>query len=170
MRCVEIEGYCQLKPEGYNQDPSSISSQTEQYNCIAFALGETQKPWWPSKRLKDDYEWPSHLVREEEGKETLQNFIRVFETKGYRVCRSGTLMRGIEKVAIFADLFRRPTHAARQLESGVWKSKCGDYEDIEHYDVNFCSAYGTAAIYMHRRRDGKSFLMERIKKFLKRFL
>ncbi len=168
MRCLEIEGFCPLRPDDYNQDPSKISPATEAYNCIAFALGETKKPWWPSKRLRDDYEWPDHLDREEELKETLQNFICAFETRRYRVCKDGKLKRGLEKVAIFAGPYGNPLHAALQLESGVWKSKCGDYQDIEHPHVNFCNAYGRAVIYMHRRRDGKLFLIDRIKMFLKK--
>jgi hypothetical protein len=166
MRCFEIEGFCPLRPEDYNQDPSKISPATEQYNCIAFALGETTKPWWPSKRLKDDYEWPEHLGREEEHQETLQNFVRAFETRRYRLCKDGKLQPGIEKIALFVSPLGNPLHAALQLESGVWKSKCGDYQDIEHSNVNFCNAYGRAVAYMRRRRDGKPFWIERIKAFL----
>ena len=164
---MEIEGFCPLRPEDYNQDPSKISPQTSEYNSIAFALGETKRPWWPSRRLSDDYEWPDHLDREEENQETLQNFIRAFETRRYRVCKDGKLIRGLEKVAIFVGPLGNPLHAALQLESGVWKSKCGDFEDIEHHNVNFCDAYGKVAAYMHRRTDGKPFLADRIRMILK---
>jgi hypothetical protein len=46
-----------------------------------------------------------------------------------------------------------PTHAAKQLPDGRWKSKLGDFEDIEHNTVkavedDYC--YGTVVQYMKR--------------------
>ena len=162
MRWPEIETFLEnLGPNDYDQ--SDVSPQTEQYNCIAFALGVTSKPWWPSRRLKDDYDWPDHLPREEYLQETLPNFIRAFETKGYRICRNGKLKKGIEKVAIYT-VAGVPKHAARQLESGVWISKCGDYEDIKHFTLSCTEGknYGHVEVFLHRRRDGRRFLTERI--------
>jgi hypothetical protein len=165
MRCIEIENYLGIGPNDYNQ--ANPSPQDDNYNCIAFALGVTSKPWWPSKRWPQDFDWPAHLPREEQFQETLDNFIRAFATKGYSVCRSGRFRRGVEKVAIYSTRTGVPRHAARQLEEGVWKSKCGGYEDIEHKDVFAVArpAYGTVVTFMHRRRDGKPFLKDRILKW-----
>ena len=163
MRCLEIEDFLEnLGPHDYDQEDTS--PQTEEYNCIAYAIvGVTKKPWWPSARWKNDYEWPSHLPREEYLKETLDNFIQAFETKGYRVCSNGKLKKGIEKVAIYT-IAGVPKHAARQLETGVWVSKCGDYEDIKHYTLPPTEGknYGKVTTFLHRRRDGKPFLKDRI--------
>jgi hypothetical protein len=172
MRCLEIEQYCELPPEEYNQD--DISPQTCDYNCIAFALGKTDKPWWPSNRYPDDYEWPTDLPREEYQKEKLKHFITVFERHGYRICDKGNIKLeiGIEKIAIYLGWSGSPTHASRQLESGWWTSKCGDYEDIKHktpYSVEGKN-YGQVIAVMRRRRDGKPFLSERIKQLLNRWL
>jgi hypothetical protein len=164
MRCVEIEEFCEnLGPGDYDQD--EVSDQTETYNCIAYAAGETDKKWWPSLRMQLTYYWPPHLPREEDLKETPENFVQAFATKGYRICRTGKLEKGIEKIAIFLGPTGVPLHAARQLESGKWTSKCGDYEDIIHKTLAAMEGrnYGKAAVYMRRRRDGKPFLMERIR-------
>jgi hypothetical protein len=168
MRCPEIEQFLEnLGPHDYDQD--DVSPETEDYNCIAFALGVMTKPWWPSK--SDYYDWPAHLPREEYLQETLANFIHAFESKGYRVCRNGKLKSGIEKVAIYT-IGGVPKHAARQLETGEWKSKCGDLQDIKHYRLEPTEGryYGKVAVFMHRRRDGKPFVGERIRSWLGKFL
>jgi len=168
MRCLEIEDSLEnLGPKDYDQD--DVSPQTEEYNCIAFALGIINRPWWPSKRFKEYYEWPDHLPREEYLQETLENFIKGFEAKGYRVCRNGELKKGIEKVAIFT-VAGVPKHAARQLETGVWISKCGDLEDIKHFTLSSIEGrnYGNVTVFLHRRRDGKPFLKDRMLASLKR--
>ena len=108
-------------------------------------------------------------------RETTWNFIKAFETKGYKICKDGRLKRGIEKIAIYA-IGDNPTHAARQLESGTWISKCGDLEDIKHPELSPLEgkSYGEVKVFMHRRRDGKRFVSDRIRlligAFLKRFV
>jgi hypothetical protein len=146
-----------LGGSGYDQLP--ISAQTlrppDWYNCIAYAAGHMDAWWWPDpKRFL--YYWPPHLPRELPGWETSENFIRAFEWKGYKVCENGSLEVGIEKVVIFLKN-NRPTHAARQLESGVWTSKCGRLEDIQHAALAAVEgrAYGQALIFLCRRRVGK---------------
>ena len=61
------------------------------------------------------------------------------------------------KIAIFVDDEGVPTHAARQLQSAVWTSKLGDWEDIEHDSLAALenaplmnSLYGTVALVMRR--------------------
>jgi hypothetical protein len=55
-------------------------------------------------------------------------------------------------------LYRHPEfgieHVARQLRSGKWTSKLGDWEDIEHDDPYAleCEDYGKIAKFMKRRR------------------
>ncbi|MGO8698328.1 MAG: hypothetical protein ACLQVY_11495 [Limisphaerales bacterium] len=161
MRCWQLESALEnLGGSGYDQ--RAVSRQTlgrVGYNCIAYAAGDTEKRWWPHPNKFAAF-WPEHLPREPLNAETLENFIRAFEWKGYkRGCPDGELKEGIEKVAIFA-LGGRPTHAARQLESGYWTSKCGFLEDIEHPTLAAVEgkAYGKAVIFLHRRRDGTPLL------------
>jgi len=168
MRCNLLEELLEnLGPHDYDQDrisPSTVHLPLrEKYNCIALAVGENDKWWWPSLRFKRDYYWPDHLPREEYLQETLQNFIRAFESKGYKICETGDLENGVEKVAIYAGPFGTPTHAARQLESSMWLSKCGDLEDIEHKTLAALEgkAYGKAAVILKRSRDAKIFQADR---------
>src|SRR5437899_11837645 len=126
MPCQQLEkDIPNLKGTGYDKHP--ISPQTrgrKGYNCIAFAAGDDTRRWWPHPD-KISFYWPPHLLREFPGTETLGNFIHAFKWKGYTRCKNGYLKKGIEKVAIFMNN-NRPTHAARQLESGLWMSKFGN--------------------------------------------
>jgi hypothetical protein len=126
------------------------------YNCIAYAAGETDKRWWPHPD-KFAFYWPEHLPREPVNRETVENFLLAFEWKGYkRGCKNGEFEEGVEKVALFT-IAGVPKHAARQLESGCWTSKCGRLEDIQHETLAAVEGriYGNAVFFLHRRRDGK---------------
>lgn len=91
--------------------------------------------------------WPEGLPREE----TLSAFVTAFEKLGYQVCDDGRLESGYEKVALYAKE-GKPTHAARQLQSGYWTSKLGRLEDIEHEDEEGVSGpvYGEPILFMKR--------------------
>lgn len=122
------------------------SPQTISYNCIAWAAGETSRCWWPIEHPR--YYWPEGILREE----TIERFIEVFQRLGYETCDDGELETGYEKVALYVDDLQVPTHMARQLETGVWSSKLGDWEDIEHHTLHGLenSTYGHVASYMKR--------------------
>src|SRR6266487_4587439 len=126
MLCSQLEREIpNLRGSGYDRYP--ISPKTPGligYNCIAYAFGDTTRRWWPHPN-KFLYYWPPHLQREAPGTETLKNYILAFKSEGYVLCKHGTHKRGIEKVAIFVKN-DHPIHAARQLESGLWTSKCGN--------------------------------------------
>lgn len=120
------------------------------YNCIAWAAGEQHRVWWPypppTKRF-----WPT-ATREE----TVACFRAAFGTRGYTRCDDGSLEPGWEKIALYVDGDDTPTHMARQCASGIWTSKCGDFEDIVHHTLRALEGelYGTAKYFMKRRRDG----------------
>jgi hypothetical protein len=59
-------------------------------------------------------------------------FVAAFTVLAYAPCENATLEVGYEKVAFFANLDNTPTHGARQLADGIWTSKLGRSEDIEH--------------------------------------
>lgn len=96
------------------------------YNCIAWAACDKLRWWWPDL-LKKRY-GPADVLRDE----TLTAFQQAFASLGYPVCAGEELEAGFEKVALFADADRFPTHATRQLNNGHWTSKLGEIEDIEH--------------------------------------
>lgn len=102
------------------------SKQTAEYNCIAWAAGENHR-WWGPARSPFAY-WPSELPPIA----TLDNFVRAFQTLGYEPTNSEGLESEYEKVAIYIDDNGVPTHMSRQRSSGIWTSKLGEAEDIDH--------------------------------------
>ncbi len=111
------------------------SEESRRYNCVAFAAGETEthRWWWPIGAY-----WPEQAPRHE----TIESFILAFKTLGFLPCDDGTLEHSFEKVAIYADENGVPTHMARQLPSGLWTSKCGSLEDIEHTTLEALAGFG----------------------------
>src|SRR5438045_6954499 len=93
------------------------------YNCIAWAAGDTHTWWWPAQAVGREY-WPPGVPRER----TRDAFVAVFASLGYRLCEGEVWEAGYEKIALFADQDGRPTHAARQLPNGRWSSKLGKAE------------------------------------------
>lgn len=127
-------------------DPFVITSpQTSSYNCIAWAFGDNTKWYWPDP--DEMYFWPENIPRTIE----VSSFIELYKLKGYEVCISTSQEIGNEKIAIFLGNDGLPTHAARQLENGLWTSKLGCEYDIQHtiYSMNN-SVYGNASVFMSR--------------------
>lgn len=129
------------------------SKQTPDYNCINYAAGHQDAWWWPDP--VEGVAWPDGLPVEE----TLEAFIELYASIGYSVCDGSDLEEGYEKVAIYTDTDNCPTHAARQLESGAWTSKLGEWEDIEHKTLTAleageggCTGYGKVSKIMKRKR------------------
>lgn len=143
MSRQEIESsFPGLRNHGY-----SITSQaTVEYNCIAWAAGDTGAWWWPDP-MNVCY-WPPAIPR----KETLDAFIKAYELLGYDICKDSNCEEGFEKIAIYVDDNGKPTHAARQVRSGRWTSKLGSLEDIEHTTLDglYNSSYGFVVAFMRR--------------------
>lgn len=119
------------------------SPETTAYNCVAWAGGEDSRKWYPDPW--DLYYWP-----ETNGEDTLDGWIRAFGTLGYEECGDGTLEAGYTKIVIYG-FETGPAHAARQLPTGIWTSKVGDSEDIEHQiDGLIGEKYGSVLVYMRR--------------------
>lgn len=124
---------------------SIMSPETSEYNCIAWAAGDTDA-WWEPDAFNLAY-WPSDAPREF----TINGFIKAYETLGYIQCQNAEYEKGFEKIAIFVDSNGKPTHAARQLNSGKWTSKLGQIEDIEHSLEGLVGPqYGSVSVYMKR--------------------
>lgn len=157
------------------QDFRCSSDPDDDYNCIAWAAGKTDNYWWPTKLWP--YHWPNGLPTfpndPNHVAESVANFVAAFETEGYRECNDGKLDRRYEKVAIFANAAGRVKHAARLLPSGVWSSKLGEHEDIEHKTLECIegNGYGYVRVYLRRKlpklqrpnwlRTFRSFLLRR---------
>ena len=86
---------------------------------------------------------------------SIDAFVQAFSLLGFAVCESGIWEDGFEKIALYADdSTDEPTHAARQLPSGVWASKIGTWEDIIHRSEYALEGgdYGRVARYLRRPR------------------
>jgi hypothetical protein len=131
-------------PSASQQGYSITSDYDKDYNCIAYAAGDNGNWWWPEP--KDTF-WPIP-TREV----TMDCFIEAFQTRGFEPCEGGDLEPGYEKIAIYANANREPSHAARQLPSGIWTSKLGTLEDIEHTNLQAIEGarYGYVAQFMRR--------------------
>ena len=101
------------------------SPATPGYNCNAWAAEDDQRCWWPDAWLI--YYWPQGVPR----RATIDTFVTAYGTLGYAPCPDGSLESGFQKIAIYA-LGDEPTHAARQLSSGLWTSKLGEEVDVVH--------------------------------------
>lgn len=120
------------------------SSPSEDYNCIAWAVGDTTS-WWS---YAPGYRWPIA-----ERSPFVENLVAMFAEMGYETCDSACLEDGFDKVAIYkkAGLWK---HASRQLPNGRWTSKLGRDEDIEHATPDDLSGdlYGAVHCIMRKKR------------------
>ena len=116
------------------------SPATDAYNCVAWAVHDTEAWWWPGDPLLTY--WPPGVERAE----SLPAFRAALATVGLVPCSNADVEQGFEKVAPFADDQGLPTHVARQLPSGRWTSKLGMLQDIEHELNELAGAeYGSVA-------------------------
>jgi hypothetical protein len=126
------------------------SKSEEQYNCIAHAAGANDQWWQPTPQATKMTYWPDGAPNDW----TLEALSAVYATLDYLPCDGSELEPGFEKIAIYADASRIPTHAARQLQTGTWTSKLGELEDIEHETLSALEgeAYGVAVRFLKRPR------------------
>ncbi len=138
-------------PKLLSSDHEITSRYTRKYNCAAWVVGHSDKPWWPRfcDQLYDkDYRWIKGAPEED----TVEAFTKGFNILGYAICQSSDLEHGFEKVAIYAKN-RRPKHVALQLPDGKWTSKLGDDVDISHEIWALDGPlYGRVEVVMRRRR------------------
>jgi hypothetical protein len=133
-------------------DLRAISWFDTHYNCMAWRRGTRSDGGGPMIPDFGDGYWPESAPREA----TLAAFIAAFGTLGYQQCEDGSREPRCEKLAIFADEFSEPTHAARQLPDGRWTSKFGDYEDVKHANLACVEGplYGKVVAFVKRKKRG----------------
>jgi hypothetical protein len=126
------------------------SPADRRYNCFAWAAGVDNCLWGPLPDGPGGYYWPDGVPCES----TLDAYMQAFASVGYVACESSDLEDGFEKIALYA-VNRVPEHAARQLPSGVWSSKMGLAQDIEHeaFEAVECPDYGQVVQFMKRPRS-----------------
>lgn len=132
------------------------SDRDPAYNCVAWAAEGDTTRWWQDLGFDlGGYYWPPHLRGPESG--TVVGWIHLFRSLGYSVCDSAELERGYEKIAIYIQKDATVEHVARQLETGAWTSKLGQWEDITHPTPDdLCGVlYGRVGPVIKRPRSGR---------------
>ncbi|MCY4264219.1 MAG: hypothetical protein OXE78_05130 [Gammaproteobacteria bacterium] len=121
-----------------------VEEETNQYNCIAYAVGDKNTWWWPNKA---EFFWPPWSISDTK----IESLEQVFDGLGYEKCEDHSLETGYEKVALYEKqgLF---THASLQMASGHWRSKLGIGPLIEHLCPESLTSevYGKPTIIMRR--------------------
>jgi len=114
------------------------SLQTEDYNCVAWACDV-------------DDEW-IQFYEERKLVINVDRYIQHFSNLGYTITENRALVAGVQKIAIYKDNEGNFKHVAKQLPSGKWTSKLGDWEDIEHDspEALLGRSYGTQLIFMEK--------------------
>ena len=84
---------------------------------------------WPEEDADGVIVWPERCPEQA----TIQVFISAFNRIGYEKCENADLEDGYLKVALYClPDSDECTHAASQLKSGLWTSKLGESNDIQH--------------------------------------
>jgi hypothetical protein len=90
---------------------------------------------------------------------TPDNFILAFAALGYERCHSGEYEEGYDKLALYVDATKEPTHMARQISRTEWTSKLGKLQDISHASLDCIGghdseSYGDVYCFLRRRIHG----------------
>jgi len=130
-----------LRGSGY----AVTSPEDIRYNCLAWAAEDTERWWWSD----EDSHWPEGAAREE----TIAAFVAAYGELGFVSCDGPLIEEGYEKIVIYASPDGTPTHVARQLQSGLWSSKLGQLQDVEHRLEDLVgSLYGHCSHFLKRER------------------
>jgi hypothetical protein len=130
------------------------SPSDDSYNCVAWVARDLRRWWEPA--LDGGY-WPRRVSEDELDAGDLPEYVRLFESLGFRRCADGSVVHGQEKIAIYACVGSFE-HVAYQRSDGSWSSKLGKLNDIRHGETDSLSGPGTrgyppVALYMSRRRE-----------------
>lgn len=131
-------------PSLKNCDYRIVSEANVEYNCVAWATGDSSR-WWS---YLQGYYWLDANRTEE-----IASLIEVFVKLGYEACEGTAVEDGYDKIALYSK-GQTWTHAARQLPNGRWASKLGVSEDIEHptLDSLVGDYYGSIYCVMRKKR------------------
>jgi hypothetical protein len=148
-----------------DKDFKVTSKYDVQYNCIAWAFQYYQDRWMQfDTRPRLDgvwYWWPPGVTVSPH----INAYIEAFESIGFKKCNNGNLENGFVKIVLYVDHNNDCTHAARQRRSGLWTSKLGRGNDIQHgnpyvIEGNF---YGKVHTFMKAPRKGEKERIESVK-------
>ena len=124
------------------------SRKSRRYNCLAWAAREKHRRWDFGKGAF----WPPGVKRAS----GFAYLVGAFQAEGFSVCDKATCQKydpNCDSIVLY-KLNIRGTHAARLLHNGMWSSKLGDAEDIQHQTPEALTSilYGEPFVYMKRQR------------------
>lgn len=124
------------------------SRKTKRYNCFAWAAREKHRRW---DFAKGAY-WPSGAKR----LSGIAYLVGAYLAEGFSVCNKSdcqTYDSTADSIVVY-EMNRIGMHAARLLANGMWSSKLGDLEDVQHKKPEDISGttYGNPIVYMKRKR------------------
>ena len=135
-----------ITDEGYNV----TSPQTRDYNCISWARGLDDCWSWPPLGcdMEEDQYWPTLLPDDTK----IETFIQFFEHEGFVLCESD------DKDDAMICLYEKDgscTHAARKLPNGLWTSKLGPLNDIQHSLPHSLEGDIYGKVYCYMRKNSR---------------
>src|SRR5262249_25482751 len=113
---------------------------TREYNCIAWAAGDTEHWWWPDLDPENDaIFWPPGVPTEE----TLDAFAAAFATLGYVPCSGEEPEKGVRETGFVRQRWRAdaccPAASRRPLDKQARSARrhrtrltCGERSRIRH--------------------------------------
>lgn len=123
----------------------AIGPATYEFNCIAWACGNSRQWWQPGPH----FYWPISCDPDDA---TVQNLLVALTTVGFQICSDRSLETAFEKIAVYATPTEY-THAARLMSNGKWTSKLGVDVLIEHDAPEDVAGgiYGNLLLFMRRQ-------------------
>lgn len=127
------------------KEPFIITSpENTHYNCVAWALGDTENWWEPD----EDYCWLPHLELDDR----LQTVQQLFEYFGFEVVSQPDWENQIEKIALYSNDGLFCSHVAKQTVDGHWTSKLGISFDVKHsLQTLEAGIYGHLAVVLQKK-------------------
>ena len=122
-----------------------IGPATHEYNCIAWACGDTHRWWQPGPH----FHWPVPCDPDDS---SLANLLAALGAVGFAPHPHGPPEPGFERIAVYALGPGEYTHAAKQTASGTWTSKLGTDALVEHDtpDAVAGGLYGSVVQFLRR--------------------
>lgn len=125
-------------------DCNWTSRPTWDYNCVGFAVGDYR--WWHPDDEYDHHYWPDDATRSP----WASAYVEALKTVHFEECDNAEPESGYEKIVVFhkGGLFK---HVCIVESAARWRSKLGEYEDLEHPSCGMDDGkYGKVFQYLKR--------------------
>lgn len=143
-------------PNLINDTLAKITSHaTDAYNCIAWAC-QYEDRWMQPTEFPPGFDtivyWPEGAKQGNH----ISCLIDAFSKKGYNICDSWEMEKGFQKVALYVKKGTEDwSHASKELRTGVWSSKLGRSNDIQHSNPYTIEGGTYGDVYCFMKREFK---------------